>query len=322
MMKATAQAPVNIALIKYWGKKDEKLRLPANDSLSFNVSAAFSVTSVEYDASLIEDVVMIDGQVLQGDSKLRLTKHVDRIREIAQLKTRARVESHNNFPKGSGIASSASGFAALTLAAAVAADLKLTEKDLSILARIGSGSACRSIPDGWVRWHQGNSSETSYAESLYPADYWQICDLVAVVGSAEKKISSSEGHGLVESSPFYQPRLKDLPAKTQQIITAIDTKDFTLMGQILEAEAINMHAVMMTSVPPLLYWNPTTLRVMHEIISWREAGLEVYFTIDAGPNVHVICQGNDAAKIEKKLLEITGVEKVIVNQVANGAHIL
>jgi len=321
-MKSTATAPANIALIKYWGKKDTGLRLPANNSLSINLSGISTVTAVEFVDGLIEDRISIDRWVVTGVENKRITAHLDRIRQMAGIHLRAKVESNNNFPKGTGLASSASGFAALTLAASCSAGLSLSEKELSILARLGSGSACRSIPSGFVEWKAGNSNLSSYAYSLFPADYWDIRDVIAIVGSDVKKISSTEGHAAVESSPFYKERIREMPQKIRKIKEAIRGRDFSEFGEIVEAEAMNMHAIMISSRPALIYWTPTTLRVMHQIIDWRLGGLQSYFTIDAGPNVHVLCLAKDALKLEKRLTAIEGVLKVIVNRPSNGATLL
>jgi diphosphomevalonate decarboxylase len=318
-MKVTAKAPANIAFIKYWGKKDEKLRLPANSSISMNLSNAFTVTSVEFDPNIASDELIINGVKSSGDEVKRVSNHLNLIRNLSKIKDFARVESKNNFPKSSGIASSASGFAALTVAAATASGLQLSEKELSVLARLGSGSACRSIPDGFVEWKSGETSEESYAYSLFAPGYWKICDLIVIVGENSKKVSSTEGHAIAETSPFYKTRIAGMEIKISEIKSALKNKDFTKFGEILEAEAVNMHAVMMTSKPPLYYWLPETLKVITQVIELRSAGQECYFTIDAGPNVHVICNEADADNIKSKLSEITGVKQVLVNTAAEGA---
>jgi len=322
MKKVTAKAPANIAFIKYWGKKDEKLRLPANSSISMNLSGACTTTSVEFDKRLAKDEFFIDGESLAVEERDRLSKHLDLIRKKAGLRVFAEVRSKNNFPKGVGIASSASGFAALTMAAAKAAGLGLSEKELSILARLGSGSACRSIPDGFVEWRTGKRSKDSYAYSLFPPEYWDICDLIAVVGEKEKKVSSTEGHALAQSSPFYRARIIGIPKKIREIKKALKDKDFTKFGEVSEREAINMHAVMMTSNPPLYYWSPQTQAVILAVEEWRDSGLEVYFTIDAGPSVHLICKSNGIAKVRKCLSGIMGIKRVIINYPAAGARFL
>lgn len=321
-MKVTAKAPANIALIKYWGKRDEKLRLPANSSISMNLSNAFTITSVEFNYKFKSDTLFIDGKRANRKETERVSKHLDLIKKISKIKDFARVESKNNFPKASGIASSASGFAALTLAGAKAAGLSLSEKRLTILARLGSGSACRSIPDGFVEWRKGTSTVDSYAHSLFASEFWDICDLIAIVGEGGKKVSSSEGHAIAESSPFYKIRIAGMRNKIEKIKLALKNRDFTKFGEIVEAEAINMHTVMMTSNPPLFYWLPETLKVIFKVVQWRSEGLESYFTIDAGPNVHVICRAKDAGRLKERLTKLNGIRRVLVNTPAQGARII
>lgn len=321
-MKIIARAPANIAFIKYWGKKNGKLRIPANNSISMNLSEAFSETSVEFDGKYKKDFISIDGVELIGKEKQRIIDHLDLIRKMAKIKTFARIISNNNFPKGVGIASSASGFAALTVAGAKASGLNLSEKRLSILARLGSGSACRSIPPGIVEWKSGRTSKDSYAHSLYSPSYWDICDVIVVVGKNPKKISSTEGHAVAESSPFYTARILGMPRKVSALRQALKQKDFTKFGEILESEAINMHTVMMTSDPPLYYWLPKTLEVMQAVIDGREKGIGAYFTIDAGPNVHIICRLKEVEKVKKMLGRITGIHNIIINRASDGVKIV
>jgi len=320
-MKVTAKAPANIAFIKYWGRRDEKLRLPVNDSISMNLSGIYTLTTVEFLPNLKSDEIEVVGEKISNEGKERIIAHLERIRRLAKIKTFAKIKTKNNFPKGTGLASSASGFAALTLAGAVAGGLNLSLKQLSILARQGSGSACRSIPDGFVEWKAGDSSETSYAYSLYPPEWWDIRDIVAIVGEAAKKVSSSEGHVLAESSPFYRSRILGMKKKIRELKRALKRKDFEKFGEIVEEEAINMHAVMMTSKPPLFYWLPKTMEIILKVGDWREAGIPVYFTIDAGPNVHLICLKKDVKEVVKRLKKLK-IKKIIVNKPAKGARIV
>lgn len=319
-MKATAKAPANIAFIKYWGRKDEKLRLPVNTSISMNLSGVFTVTTVEFSRKLKKDEIEILKESLGEEEKERIINHLDRIRSLGKIPFYAKVVTKNNFPKGTGIASSASGFAALTVAASTAAGLKLNQKQLSILARQGSGSACRSIPDGFVKWKAGNSSQTSYAYSIFPPDWWDLRDIIVVLGKTPKKVSSSEGHVLAESSPFYKPRILGMKDKTQKLKAVLKEKNFRKFGEIIEEEAINMHAVMMTSQPPLFYWLPETMKIILATQNWRDMGLEVFFTIDAGPNVHLICQDQDERKMVDKIKKL-GFTELIINKPSVGARL-
>jgi len=251
-MKATAVAPTNIAFIKYWGKKDEELRLPANGSISMNLSDLTTTTTVEFSQQYVEDSVIINDGIDESQST-RVIKHLDLIRKKADLKLKAKVVSVNNFPDGTGLSSSASGFAALTLAAAKAAGLNLDEKELSILARQGSGSACRSISDGFVEW-VGEG-----ARSIYQKDYWDIVDVVAIISQEKKDVSSTEGQKTVRSSPFFQTRLNKIDEKIKRFKKTLETKNFTEFGKIIEEEALELHAIMLTSTPSLIYWQSETL---------------------------------------------------------------
>lgn len=302
-MKATAIAPANIAFIKYWGRKDAKLRLPYNPSISMNLSECVTTTTVEFSRDFEAD------SVTEGFGTERILKHIDRMRKLAGSNEKVRVITQNSFPKSTGIASSASGFAALTVAAAAALGLTLSEKELTMLARLGSGSACRSIPDGFVKW------EGEFAYSLYPPDYWDLRDILVIIENKAKDVSSSAGHDAAPTSPLFQKRLQALPSRIARCEHALRTKDFIALGQVIEEDCLDMHRVMQTQTPPLYYWNENTKLVMRDI---KKSGLPVYFTIDAGPNVHVICEAKD----EKRVVECLKNWKIIVNKPAEGAHLV
>lgn len=318
-MKETAVAPANIAFIKYWGKKDEKLRLPLNASISMNLSAATTITTVEFLEKHTEDVI---DDFFSENEKSKVIEHLDRIRRLAKSTLGAKVETKNSFPKGAGISSSASGFAALTLAATRALGLNLSEKELTILARIGSGSACRSIPDGFVYWKNGESSRDCYAYSLYPSTYWDLCDIVAIVDEGEKTISTTEGMARVKTSPFWKSRVLGIPAKIAAVQYALKRKSIRDLGIVIEEDCINMHAVAMTQNPPLFYWNETTMEIIRSVRAWRENGLPVYFTIDAGPNVHLICEAKNEKAVVAKVKQIKGVQSLIINKPAIGTRLI
>jgi len=357
-MKATAVAPSNIAFIKYWGRKDEALRIPMNGSVSMNLSNLLTTTTVEFNKDFKEDIITINHELLSYSSSevspkadesrsfssrqdgyqmvtrqartislKRVVEHLNRIRKLAKINypsalLRAKVVSENNFPTGTGLSSSASGFAALTLAASKAAGLSLSEKELSILARQGSGSACRSIPDGFVEWLDGDSNKTSYAVSLFPPNYWDIVDVVAIVSKNKKELSTTEGQKLANSSPFFSVRLKRIKDKINLIKKYIKEKNFPALGELIEQEALELHAIMLTSTPPLIYWLPATISVMHAVQKWRKDGLEVYFTVNTGQDIHLICQKKDVETVTKRAKEIPDVKKTIINTPSIGAHII
>jgi len=319
-MKATAIAPANIAFIKYWGKQDDALRLPLNDSLSMNLSGATTTTTVEFSPSLKQDEIFFIDESMSPKDTQRIIAHLDRIRSKKNTTVRAKVVTKNSFPKGTGIASSASGFAALTVAAAVALGVRLSEKEATILARMGSGSACRSIPDGFVLWHAGESSASSFAESVYPSTYWDIADVLCIVSKEEKAVSSTEGMDAIRTSPYWRERVNGIPRKIQRVKDALKKKNFSNLGTCIEEDCLNMHHVMQTQTPSLRYWNETTNVIMDFVYTWRAKGISVYFTIDAGPNVHLICEGANKKVIERMAASISGVQSVIVNTVAKGTH--
>lgn len=317
-MKATAIAPANIAFIKYWGKADDALRLPLNSSISMNLSACITTTTVEFSDSYSQDCV----ESLDKSESLRVCKHLDKIRARAASTLYAKVATKNSFPKSAGVASSASGFAALTVAAAAALGLDLSEKELSILARLGSGSACRSIPDGFVLWQKGASPSTSYAYSLFPRNYWELRDVLVIVETSGKKVGSTEGMDNIRTSPFCNRRLRDMPDKIKGMKKAFASKNFRTLGETIEEEAVNMHTVMMTQQPPLYYWNGVTMEIIRTVETWRSEGIPVYFTIDAGPNVHLICEAKNEDAVVKKAEALSGVTQIIVNKPARGAHLV
>ena len=320
-MKATAVAPSNIAFIKYWGRKDEVLRLPENGSLSMNLSGLQTTTTVEFSPQFTEDYIEING-IREPNEGSRAIKHLDRVRALAKIADKAKVVTKNNFPIGTGLSSSASGFAALTVASAKAAGLNLSEKELSILARQGSGSACRSIPDGFVEWLDGDTSDASYAVSLYPPDYWDLIDVVAVVSEGRKDVPSSEGQKLVSTSPFFPVRKAHIQEKLALCKKILAEKNFTNLGELMEAEALEMHAVMLTSKPSLIYWTPGTLTIMKLTKKWRAEGISVYFTINTGQDIHLICESKTREAVVEKLKQIPEVKNIIVNTPAQGAHLI
>lgn len=318
-MKKTAIAPSNIAFIKYWGRKDEELRLPENGSISMNLSNLLTTTTVEFNDAFEQDTITIDEQENEQEST-RVITHLDRIRKIAGISTRAKVVSQNNFPSGTGLSSSASGFAALTVAASMAAGLNLSEKELSILARLGSGSACRSIPDGFVEWLNGETNDTSYAISLYPPSYWDISDVVVIASNEKKKVSTTEGQKLSNTSPFYKTRQEYIGKKTTLLKQFLKDKNFTEFGKIIESEALELHSIMLTSYPSLIYLLPNTVRIMHEVKRMRENGIEVYFTLNTGQDVHLICESKNATAVSEIAKTIEGVHDTIVNLASVGTR--
>lgn len=242
------------------------------------------------------------------------------LRTLAGSKKNARIVTKNSFPKGTGVASSASGFAALTVAASGALGLTFRERELTILARRGSGSACRSVPDGFVVWEKGTSDDTSYAHSIAPSTFWDLRDVLCIVDVSMKKVSTSEGHEQVSSSPLWEKRQQGIEQVFSLMLDAFHARDFARFGQLVEDECLSMHAVMQTQSPPLRYWTDVTVKLMNSISKWREDGLSVYYTIDAGPNVHVLCEAKHEQQVVSMVSAIAGVSRVIVNAPAVGTR--
>jgi diphosphomevalonate decarboxylase len=317
MPKTTIRAGSNIAFIKYWGVDDATINLPQTSSISMTLADAYTTTTVEWQngSAQANDEITVDDRTLTGEAGARIVRHLDRIRALAGSDQRARVASCNNFPMASGIASSASGFAALTVAACQALALDLEPTDLSALARLGSGSAARSLFGGYVQWDRGVDHASSVARMLFPPEHWRLYDLVAIVSSAEKKVSSEGGHRIAATSPLNLARVDHVKTLLPVVQRAIAGHNLAHLGEAIEWDALAMHAVMQTGKPSLLYWQPGTLEVMQAVRSWRtEEGLVSYFTIDAGPNVHVICAAEDAPTLQTRLSALPSVNEVLVSR--------
>jgi len=326
-MKFTAIASSNIAFTKYWGKKDEVLRLPENGSISMCLSNLLTTTTVDFDSKYKKDDVTIYDSSLrhsEQSEESRVIKHLDRIRKLTkgpERSRKAKVISKNNFPASTGLSSSASGFAALTVAAAKAAGLNLSEKQLSIIARQGSGSACRSIPSGFVEWLDGDTSETSYAKTIFDPNYWKIADVVVIVSDQKKEVSTTEGQESASSSPFLKERLKRMKQKNLLVKKLIKSKNFQKFGELIEAEALELHSIFLTQSPSLVYLHPESLRLIKLVGNWRKEGLPVYFTVNTGQDVHLIVEQKNIKKLQNKLKNLKFVKKIIVNYPSEGAKL-
>lgn len=322
MKPATARAHSNIAFIKYWGNQDDVLRLPVNPSISMNLDSLYTDTTVLWDESLDSDRLLLNGEVAAGKSLERVSKHLDTIRKRLGFNYSARIESKNNFPMGAGIASSASAFAALTVAAFAAAEIETTERELSTFARLGSGSASRSIPAGFVEWHKGATHEASFAETVAQPDAWDLVDVIAIVSDEHKHTTSQAGHPTAKTSDLQNARVAGAVERLRICKDAIFQQDFPTFADVVEQDSNLMHAVMMTSKPPLFYWKPATLTIMELVRQWRSEDLSVCYTLDAGPNVHCICISKDAAIVRNRLQLLSGVMDVRTAKAGGAAHIL
>ncbi len=303
-MKSTAEARANIALVKYWGRKDDAINLPLTSSISLTLDGLVTRTTVEADASLKGDVVEINGKTVTGTPAARVAKHMNRLRTRADVGTFCRIASENSFASSAGLASSASAFAALTVAGfkALGAD-DVSEREATTFARLGSGSAARSIHGGFVEWHRGDSHESSYAEPIAPRGHMDLHDVAVTLHGEEKKVGSAEGHTLAATSALNAARVARVPALLAEVRAGIAARDIGRIGRAAEEDALLMHGVMMTGSPSLVYWRGETVEGIRLVREWREGGLEVYFTIDAGPNLHLLCMGRDAPEVVRRVRE-------------------
>lgn len=318
MKQAAVRAHTNIALIKYWGKRDEKLFLPVNSSLSLTLDQLYTDTRVHFDSSLKKDCFFLNGELQQEKETLKISRFLDLFRHEAGLNVCAHVESINHVPTAAGLASSASAFAALAGAANVASSLNLDPETLSTYARRGSGSSTRSIYGGFVEWNKGTSSENSRAIPIDDAS-WDIGMVIVAVNRSAKKISSREGmKRTVETSPFYSIWGKTAEVDLVAIKQAIAAKDFLRLGEITESNGMKMHATMLGAKPPLSYWEPASITAIQTVQQLREQGLPCYVTMDAGPNVKVLCRLSDAAKIKQALQEHFKEEQLIITGPGEG----
>src|SRR5687767_3902093 len=271
----TARACANIALVKYWGKRDTQLNLPATGSLSLTLAALATTTTVCFDRALLHDELELDGFSARFADTARASAFLDLIRAAAGIDIRARVTSRNEFPTASGLASSASGYAALALAASKAAGLTLSERELSILARRGSGSAARSIFGGFARMRAGDTSESAYAEPLPSSLVDRVRMVVAIVGGGTPKAHGSRDamEHTAATSPYYPAWLETVNRDLDDALAALAAGNLEALGTIAEANALAMHASAMTARPAVMYWQPATIALHDEVRGLRACGV-------------------------------------------------
>lgn len=324
-MKVTAKANSNIALIKYWGKRDARLNLPAVGSISVTLAGLSTTTSVAFDENLKGDRFILNGQAEAKEESQRVSRFLDIIRQMSGVRQQAIVESSNNFPTAAGLASSASAFAALSLAASRAAGLELSAAKLSELARRGSGSAARSIFGGFVEWRRGEKDDgsDSVAEPLAEKDFWDIRVLIAVTSAQKKKTGSTDGMILSKlTSPYYTAWVESSPDDLNGMRHAILKKDFQKMGELAEFSCLKMHAVALASNPGMIYWNGATIEGLQLIRELRRQGNAVYFTVDAGPQIKAICLPETVQKVSAALENLAGVQRIIGTRLGDGAQLI
>lgn len=322
MRKATVAAPANIALIKYWGAKHFDPVVPYAPSLSMTLRACRTRTTVQFDSGGTGDDEILraqdDGTLVPTEESFRapVVRHLDRLRAWADRSGTFRVATRNTFPSRAGLASSASGFAALTLAATRALGTSVDPTQASDLARrSGSGSAARSVFGGFVVWPR---TDDVCAAQIAPAEHWDLRDLIAVVDTNPKEVSSREGHRRAPTSPFFDTRLDHLDARREAVQEALLDRDFDRLAPLVEREATELHCIAMSSRPPIHYWRPATLAVLEAVRGLRADGVAACATMDAGPNVHVLCPPDAAPSVADRLEALSDVEMLLRDGVGPG----
>jgi diphosphomevalonate decarboxylase len=294
-MKATAIAHPNIAVVKYWGKRCRALNLPAVPSLSVTLDSFHTTTTVEWGAA--RDGFELNGRTREGREAKRVFEFLDR---LDPDRPPCRVLSENNFPTAAGLASSASAFAALAMAGASASGREMEKEELSVLARQGSGSACRSLWGGWVHWKMGKNADgsDSHGQPIAPREHWDLRVVVAVVSHEAKSVGSTEG--MIRSqrtSPFYGGWIGTYEADIQQGRAAIENRELRALGEAMERSTLKMHAVMLSSTPAIRYWRPGSVAILDCVDRLRAEGIPCYQTMDAGPNVKILCSAGHADRV-------------------------
>ena len=325
----TARAGTNIALVKYWGKRDTALNLPATGSLSLTLADLGSKTTVRFAADAAggdgRDRVIFGGSPAEPRFAGRVQRFLDLVRARAAIDLPAEVVTTNTVPTAAGLASSAAGFAALALAASHAAGLRLSATQLSELARRGSGSAARSIFGGFAEMSAGTLPDGSDAVATGLADEksWDVRLAVAITAAGEKAISSTAAMDLTaRTSPYYPAWVTSVPEDLAEAKAAILAHDIVRLGVIAERSAMRMHACALAAHPHILYWNPGTLAAISTVNALRAGGTSAYFTIDAGPHVKVLCAASDAPRVEAALAATPAVLRVLLLAPGPGARIV
>jgi diphosphomevalonate decarboxylase len=325
-VKSSFEAPSNIAFVKYWGARDLERAIPNNASISMTLAECRSLCTVDFrEGETGDDEVWLvgeDGSRQRPDARFsaRTSRHLSTLRALAGKDGRFVVGTRNTFPSAAGIASSASGFAALTVTGLAALGREgLSSRELSSLARLsGSGSAARSVLGGYVEWPRGTTDDECFAYTLADAAHWDLRDVVVVVESEAKKVASRDGHALAATSPHYARRQELLPERLAVVHEAIRDRDLERLGPIVEVEGIELHLIAMSSQPPVYYWNGSTIDVLARVRELRASGVSAWSTMDAGANVHVICEGKDEPAVVQAMSEVPGVERLIRDRVGDG----
>jgi len=329
--KAVAEANTNIALVKYWGKNDDQLNLPAVPSLSLTLAGLRTRTAVELDPSLGSDTLVLNDAEVTGEPLAKVSRHIDRVMRELGIAARpaARVRSHNNFPTAAGLASSASGFAALSLAAAGALQPGFVLDDaarlrLAVLARQGSGSAARSLFGGLVVLGTGTPGQRDSARAsqvLTEADWPELRMVIGVASEAAKDTGSTDGmRHTAATSPYFAPFVAAAPADLRQAMAAVQARDLEALGHVAERSALRMHASALAADPAVVYLRGATIEGLHALRALRRRGIAAFFTCDAGPHPKALTLARDADAVAAALSTVPGVLRTIVAAPGPGAR--
>ncbi|MGY3724641.1 diphosphomevalonate decarboxylase [Granulicatella balaenopterae] len=315
-----ARAHTNIALIKYWGKRNKELFLPMNSSLSLTLDAFYTDTKVTFDDALTEDSFLLNGEAQAVEETNKIAKFLDLFRQQMPEYYYAKVESLNFVPTAAGLASSASAFAALAGACNLASGLNLPIDELSTYARRGSGSSTRSLFGGFVEWDMGSDSDASSSRAHFIDDAsWDIGMVIIVVNNQKKTVSSRLGmEQTVATSPFYPAWVETAKTDLAQMKQAIQAKDFKTLGEITETNGMKMHATMLGANPPICYFEPESILAQQQVRQLRELGIPAYMTMDAGPNVKVLCRASDMPRIKGELSKVFDESRLITSLPGEG----
>jgi diphosphomevalonate decarboxylase len=325
--RAVFEAAPNIALVKYWGMRDPARGLPYNSSLSLTLDRMRTRTAVCFDPMQERDELILNGERIDGPARADASRFLDYVRERSGVTSFAEIRSSNNFPTASGLASSASGFAALAGAGASAAGLRLTPRALSQLARLGSGSASRSIFGGFVEWRAGTRPDgrDCYAHPIAGPRHWpSFRDVVVLIDDApSKKTRSAEAmQSTVRTSPYYHERLREIPGRLARIRRAISLRDARTLFPLIMEECDSFRSVCETTVPSLDYLTASSRAVLAEVRSLNDAAGRpiAAYTHDAGAHVHVFALAGEAAAIRRRLRRIPGVRRTLELSAGAAAH--
>ncbi len=328
MKIAKVQAHPNIALVKYWGKRHIELNLPASPSLSATLSGVKTVTQLSFNPALSRHELFLNGIPAPEKDRARVAFFLDKMINFAVMhhgvpsEIFAEVRSHNDFPTAAGLASSASGFSALALAVSEALELNLSPQKLSEWARIGSGSAARSIFGGWVVMNATDVSETAIAQPIAPADHWDLRCVICVTTRGRKGIGSTEAmEHTRKSSPYYQAWIEDTFGDVDAATDAVLSKDFETLTQIAERSCLRMHACAMSADPGIIYWNASTLNLISLCRTLRSEGLDIFFTIDAGPHVKMFYKTEHEQPLLTRLKASPDILQLIQTKIGGPAQI-